>query len=56
MFDEMTDMSVIRPRIERIRAWLEAKNLGALFVVLARGRAQVGSDGPRRLSDGLGEP
>ena len=32
MFDEMTDMSVIRPRIERIRAWLEAKNLGALFV------------------------
>ena len=32
MFDESTDMSVIRPRIERIRAWLEAKNLGALFV------------------------
>ena len=31
MFDETTNMSVIRPRIERIRAWLEANNLGALF-------------------------
>ena len=32
MFDETTDMSVIQPRIDRIRAWLEANNLGALFV------------------------
>lgn len=32
MFDETTDISVIRPRIEKIRAWLEARNLGALFV------------------------
>ena len=32
MFDESTDMTLLRPRIERIRAWLEAKNLGGLFV------------------------
>ena len=32
MFDESTDMALLRPRIERIRAWLEAKNLGGLFV------------------------
>ena len=32
MFDETTNISVIQPRIDRIRAWLESKNLGALFV------------------------
>lgn len=32
MFDESTDMALLRPRIERIRAWLETRNLGGLFV------------------------
>lgn len=32
MFDESTDMTLLRPRIERIRAWLDARNLGGLFV------------------------
>ncbi len=32
MFDETTDIAVLQPRMEKIRAWLEQNNLGALFV------------------------
>lgn len=32
MFDETTGLDVIRPRIEKIRSWLAARNIGALFV------------------------
>ena len=46
MFDETTDMSVIRPRIERIRAWLEARDLGALFVYSPAAEHKWGQTGP----------
>ena len=42
MFDETTDISVIQPRIDKIRAWLEANNLGALFVYSPSGSSTSG--------------
>lgn len=45
MFDETTDISVIQPRIDRIQAWLEQNNLGALFVYSAAAEHKWGQAG-----------
>ena len=48
MFDETNSIGVIQPRIDRILAWLEQENLGALFVYSPAAEHKWGSRGTSR--------